>query len=489
MCIRDSPPPPLATPLPADRIAEVMFVVGVPLGAAESTKPEVLCQYPPQCTIDDLSCVTNFCMPTPDRARVLSHASDPSSLSRLLHSGVRSAEQGFVFTLQHTPNVKAAEPYTLYGCCIERYEILKWESACAGCVWEAHYPAAIRRVYCVMSRHPFFELHFHVLDSLMERLHAINLAAFPPRDWHPKGSPPRKVAAIDWAYDKEHPTGGSYREVRLGAMNQLFEEYTALPLPGPGERISFRPFNHQTHAIQFTNPTQALQHRLAGAWALSASMLRVVGLAQFVCLFGCLLRERSCVVVCAELPTLTRFVMLLLSSVLPLKWEGIQLVLTPPHLMMMMDAPVPFVLGVQEMPENQNLDGVVVATILPDQASIKLPDNIQAWTQPLRLLHTRLNNLLTTYLATLECQEFPPEIVERALQCFQQCVEQIMEHTDRLGKGMYVGPAAEKAFYADVLRSQLYDCYKQAHPEEEISPHERRASSCLLYTSPSPRDS
>ncbi len=91
-------------------------------------------------------------------------------------------------------------------------------------------------------------------------------------------------------------------------------------------------------------PAHAAVAALVGPWALSTGMLRAVGLAELCCLFGCVLRERSCVLVCEELSVLSRAALLLLCCLDPLKWEGISLPVTPPNLMMMMDAPVSSVL-------------------------------------------------------------------------------------------------------------------------------------------------
>ena len=61
-----------------------------------------------------------------------------------------------------------------------------------------------------------------------------------------------------------------------------------------------------------------------GCWCVSLEIIRLVGLKSLCCLLGSLLSERSIVIICEDLSVLSRLVLLLLSAISPLKWEGAQ---------------------------------------------------------------------------------------------------------------------------------------------------------------------
>lgn len=470
-------------------LVEAVFVVGVPGDAvfkyskakdAPPDGPKVLMQYPGECLLEDPTCIVDFCMPSAGARNPirLNYKEDDHALESMLYGdqlGKAHGREGFVFVMMHTPK-QGGEPYPLYGCCVQRHELVGFDlhidTDPLPCY--ATNPTVAPRVYCILSRHPFFDLHFSVLDCVLQHLQQLTLEAFGSSPWQPTSKP-----AYGWCQDPKHPRGESCKEVISAALLEIFKEYTSICLPPAGELVVHDPCGYRT--LSFQTPINEIQSReQVGRWCISLEIIRLVGVNSLCSLLGCLLNERSVVIICQDLRVLSRLVLFLLAAISPLKWEGILLPVTPPALTMMMDAPVPFVMGIQELPPHQDTQFIVTAHVdlAVGTTTINSEEPLPIWTLPMMSLHTSLSTLLTPAIESSD-STINPTVAAQLLECCRLFVRQTMEHTDRLSKEMYVGPSAERPYYEAVRASQLYDCYMQAHPEEEYvkqTPSSRQVS-------------
>ncbi|ESQ44550.1 hypothetical protein EUTSA_v10003439mg [Eutrema salsugineum] len=140
-------------------------------------EPQVLLVYPPDkqppIKYKDLH---SFCFPGGIEVHAVERTPSMSELSEIILSQehLRPSDLSFVFRLQ------VADNSTLYGCCILVEEIVNKPSRLLSTVLDkqpacssiSRYVMTTRRCYCIITRLPFFELHFGVLNSIFleERL-------------------------------------------------------------------------------------------------------------------------------------------------------------------------------------------------------------------------------------------------------------------------------------------------------------------------------
>ncbi|CAH2079465.1 unnamed protein product [Thlaspi arvense] len=140
-------------------------------------EPQVLLVYPPDkhppIKYKDLH---SFCFPGGIEVHAVERTPSMSELSEIILSQehLRPSDLSFVFRLQ------VADNSTLYGCCLLVEEIVNKPPRLLSTVLDkqpdcsplSRYVMTTRRCYCILTRLPFFELHFGVLNSIFleERL-------------------------------------------------------------------------------------------------------------------------------------------------------------------------------------------------------------------------------------------------------------------------------------------------------------------------------
>ncbi|CAH9065928.1 unnamed protein product, partial [Cuscuta europaea] len=140
-------------------------------------EPQVLFVYPPEKQLPlKYKDLLSFCFPAGVEVHGVEKTPSMSELNEMLlgQEHLKQSDQSFVFRLQ------VADNSTLYGCCVLVDEIVQKPSSLISMMSEVQ-PVQIglsrhilttRRCYCILSRLPYFELHFGVLNSIFieERL-------------------------------------------------------------------------------------------------------------------------------------------------------------------------------------------------------------------------------------------------------------------------------------------------------------------------------
>ncbi|CAI9780343.1 unnamed protein product [Fraxinus pennsylvanica] len=142
-----------------------------------SLEPQVLFVYPPEKQLPlNYKDLLSFCFPAGVEVNAVEKTPSMSELNEILlgQEHLKQSDLSFVFRLQ------VADDSTLYGCCILVEEIIQKPSGLISMVSDGQSPPSslsrhiltTRRCYCILSRLPFFELHFGVLNSILteERL-------------------------------------------------------------------------------------------------------------------------------------------------------------------------------------------------------------------------------------------------------------------------------------------------------------------------------
>ncbi|KAM7276143.1 hypothetical protein ACFE04_018009 [Oxalis oulophora] len=144
-----------------------------------SLEPQVLFVYPPEKELPlQYKDLLSFCFPGGLEVHAVEKTPSMSELNEMLlaQEHFKRSDLSFVFRLQ------VADDSTLFGCCVLVDEIVQKPSGLLSMITEkqqqptlSRYVLTTRRCYCIISRLPFFELHFGVLNSIFteERLERI----------------------------------------------------------------------------------------------------------------------------------------------------------------------------------------------------------------------------------------------------------------------------------------------------------------------------
>ncbi|XP_020971301.1 uncharacterized protein LOC107624998 isoform X3 [Arachis ipaensis] len=140
-------------------------------------EPQVLFVYPPekQLPLRDKD-LLSFCFPGGVEVHGIEKSPSLSELNEILYGQehIKQRDLSFVFRLQ------GADNSTLYGCCVLVEELVQKPSGLLSLISHKQpsslslkrYLLSTKRCYCILSRLPFFELHFGILNSIFmqERL-------------------------------------------------------------------------------------------------------------------------------------------------------------------------------------------------------------------------------------------------------------------------------------------------------------------------------
>ncbi|KAK2974963.1 hypothetical protein RJ640_009122 [Escallonia rubra] len=140
-------------------------------------EPQVLFVYPPEKRLPlQYKDLLSFCFPGGVEVHAVERTPSMSELNEILlgQEHLKQSDLSFVFRLQ------VADDSTLYGCCVLVDEIVQKPSGLITMISDGQPPRlgmsrhilTTRRCYCILSRLPYFELHFGVLNSIFteERL-------------------------------------------------------------------------------------------------------------------------------------------------------------------------------------------------------------------------------------------------------------------------------------------------------------------------------
>ncbi|KAK7303994.1 hypothetical protein RJT34_14962 [Clitoria ternatea] len=169
-------------------------------------EPQVLFVYPPekQLPLKDRD-LLSFCFPGGLEVNAVERTPSMSELNEILfgQEHFKQKDLSFVFRLQ------GADNSTLYGCCVLVEELVEKPSGLLSLISDKQlsysslrrHILTTQRCYCILSRLPFFELHFGVLNSIFmqERLERLT----------------KDVGYLNLEFDE-----GSYEEDNLGGNSE-----------------------------------------------------------------------------------------------------------------------------------------------------------------------------------------------------------------------------------------------------------------------------
>lgn len=173
---------------------------------------------------------------------------------------------------------------------------------------------------------------------------------------------------------------------------QIVCAYHSQPLPLRGSKLVFQPHEHLQPIEYLRPPVSALgiyekylhpsiissqvKFKLAAAeeaHALSiwttATICRVLSLDNVLTLLAGVLLEKQVVVVCSNLGVLSAMVLSLIPMILPFQWQSLMLPVLPARMLEFLEAPVPFIVGLQNKPTDLKMktSNLVHVNVFKDQ--------------------------------------------------------------------------------------------------------------------------
>ncbi|XP_058197386.1 uncharacterized protein LOC131313219 isoform X1 [Rhododendron vialii] len=240
---------------------------------------------------------------------------------------------------------------------------------------------------------------------------------------------------------------------------QIVCGYHAMPLPIRGSEIVFQPLEH-LQGIEYRRPPvtalglseryldQKFQHSLEGAevnlklaageealalsiWTI-ATICRVLSLESVLALVAGVLLEKQVVVVCQNLGVLSAIVLSIIPMIRPFEWQSLFLPVLPGKMLDFLDAPVPFIVGVQHKPADWKMrtSNLVLINAVKDQVKTcyvpVLPRHKELIAE-LRPIHTKLScqKEIARRHPVFKCNEVQAEAAAHFLTVMRRYLESL----------------------------------------------------------------
>ena len=343
--------------------------------AGNTYKASVLFRYPnaseeePAFAVDE---VAAFCFPHGVEPRLLERTPSMSKLQEMMYGTTFTDGDDHVFVFQ----VQTSDNTPMYGVCVYVTEVLKQTppmiqhlrtraNGAAPTEIEAsslannkspvslknRYIQVAPRCYCMLSKLPLFQTHFEVLSHIlgMERVERINQNM---QDLMPDASPSDAQAPPTQSNEALN-TLCKYLECQVPDIGETDREF--IPSDGVKPIRLARPAPLETT----TSPNAAATHpscpsrvsaeeeafHLQG-WSI-VSLCCSLSLDNIISLLTAVLLEKQVVVFSNNLGELSAVSLALIPLLRPFRWQSLFLPILPQHMVDFLDAPVPFVCGVQ----------------------------------------------------------------------------------------------------------------------------------------------
>ncbi|GAM18587.1 hypothetical protein SAMD00019534_017620 [Acytostelium subglobosum LB1] len=340
-------------------------------------KPELLFYYPPNRPVPPKA--HEFCFPNGISPFLIKRTPSCSSLNELLFGQqyLHSREHFYTFILTGDP--------PLYGICITKPELLNtipnfFHDKSHSLEKKPIY-IAIQRSYCFLSKLPLFQAHFDALVYLLaqDRLITVtrelcsselnekkdNVRARNNKDNKTLLSPTLDANGLpiltrSQEIDKELKSFSNILDKNnLLDVLQYYMEQTCLS--SSGEQLKFT-FPGETFMREYTLPVgnniDEVHSKYIIEWGM-LSLLTSLSLKTITTLLSAILLEQRVVFVCDDLSLLSTICLSMHSMMHPFKWQGLFVPVLPQALVDYLEAPVPFLAGVQVL-RKQTFEGLIV---------------------------------------------------------------------------------------------------------------------------------
>ncbi|XP_030934070.1 uncharacterized protein LOC115959702 [Quercus lobata] len=290
---------------------------------------------------------------------------------------------------------------------------------------------------------------------------------------------------------------------------QIVCGYHALSLPPRGSELLFQPLEHLQAIVYMRPPLAALgfhennldslevaevDAKLAAAeeaFALSiwttATICRALSLESVLSLVAGVLLEKQVLVVCPNLGVLSAVVLSLVPLIRPFQWQSLLLPVLPGRMLDFLDAPVPYIVGIQYKPVDLKMkaSNVVHVNVLKDEVKMchlpALPRHKELVSE-LGPIHARLSreSSIAKRHPVYRCSDVQAEAAAEFLnvmRCYLEslcsdlkshaitCVQSNNDRVSLLLKDSFIDsfPSRDRPFMKQFVDTQLFSVLSDTH--------------------------
>ena len=343
-----SPPPALLSPMPTHRLFSHFLVLGslpspnlLPSRPASWTEePRILLEFPHSSHLHSPS-LPSFAFPTGVRIDRIDQSSLFGGSMLYGQRQFQRTEHVHVFLIKMSGEAESQlfVDQVMHGVCVLAREVTNIRD-----VHGQMHELSCDTAYCLLSHFPFFSLHADVLFSLLMLLHLHRA---------------QKLAALP-AHDITHPRSKPLGPHQVPACVSLLKRYYAMRVPAAGDGFVLE-VDSSLPSIQFERVgggvggvgdvvSEAEVGLYVSQWSMCVAWT-FVSAEMVVDMLECALRETKIIVVDPNLAMLSAAVLSFIPLVRPLSWTSIILPILPSDLHDFLDAPVPIIAGVPDLPD------------------------------------------------------------------------------------------------------------------------------------------
>ncbi|XP_039021189.1 uncharacterized protein LOC120153272 isoform X2 [Hibiscus syriacus] len=262
-----------------------------------------------------------------------------------------------------------------------------------------------------------------------------------------------------WNNEKEYGDDSilEWAKENKNGLLQIVCGYHALALPPRGSEIVFQPLEH-LQAIEYERPPisalaldesyfysfeaaeinaklDSAEEALALSVWTTATICRVLSLDGILAVLAGVLLEKQVVVVCPNLGVLSAVVLALIPIIRPFQWQSLLLPVLPMTMLDFLDAPVPFLVGVQDKPADLKMKTSNLVQVNLPKKQVKtcyvppLPQRKELVSE-LGPIHSRLSyeGSIAKKHPTYRCNEAQAEAASQFLAVMREYLESLCEN-------------------------------------------------------------
>ncbi|EGC36035.1 hypothetical protein DICPUDRAFT_151514 [Dictyostelium purpureum] len=329
----------------------------------QTHRPQIIYQYPPDKSLPN-DMIEQFCFPTGVESRSSQRSYSSSSLNQVSFSSLSNLlnpthSNVFLITSLHT---------LYYGICIIKDEevsslpsFIDDRSPLNQCKYSKEdgegkekrrslnrnqYDFIAPRVYCFLSRFPFFQLHFQMLHSILEG--------------------ERMLMLFSLSQSTDPQNNGS-------STLDLLDLYYNIGMESVKDKVQFKAPCHN-YKTDYHCPLGS-EDRLIADWSFYPTF-EALNIEDILNIYCWLLLERQVLVISKHLGNVTSLIFSFIPLLKPFVWQCCFIPVLPESLIESIDAPFPFIIGHNKMPDQDTIAKREYLIVDIDTKKLLYPPNI-----------------------------------------------------------------------------------------------------------------
>ena len=229
------------------------------------------------------------------------------------------------------------------------------------------------RCYVLVSRFPFFQLFFEVLHGIlsMEHVYQITQPYIQPHRNSADDTSSNTIENVSLlqknalststkktpGFQNEYRVEEKKEIIQVGDALQVLQKFYKLVIPNPGQPVEFKLSNTKT--IHFSRSVIDEEDEALREWGLTLA-IHTIPKKHFFTMVNAFILEKKVAFVSQNLRILSSVVLSFLTLVRPFIYQSAVIPILPLKMMSLLEAPVPFIVGITQMPDKIPTDVIIL---------------------------------------------------------------------------------------------------------------------------------